>query len=125
MPSPRWAAASLCLSAALVACAGQPVPGAAVTRLAGSLSAVSARSAASAWAVGQTSSKKTLVLRWNGTSWARVPSPSPGSGSSGSVLAGLTTVSAADAWAAGLSFLGTGAEHTLLLHWNGTSWTQS
>jgi hypothetical protein len=61
------------------------------------------------------------VLRWNGAGWARVPSPSPGSGSSGSVLAGVTTVSAADAWAAGLSFLSTGAEHTLLLHWNGTS----
>jgi hypothetical protein len=42
------------------------------------LSGVAATSAASAWAVGGTSSGATggsLILHWNGTAWKRVPSP--------------------------------------------------
>ena len=46
----------------------------------GYLTGVAATSAASAWAVGSTAiacSAKPLILHWNGTSWKRVPSPSP------------------------------------------------
>ena len=44
-----------------------------------------ASSASSAWAVGSTGSEaglkhKTVVLRWNGTAWTRVPSPTPAGG---------------------------------------------
>ena len=41
----------------------------------GSLSDVAATSARNAWAVGSTSSG-TLIVRWNGNVWKRVPSPS-------------------------------------------------
>ena len=72
-----WAAASVCVSAALVAAAEPPAPQAAITSLAGSLAAVSAGSATDAWAVGQTQTHKTLALHWNGTSWHRCPPPPP------------------------------------------------
>jgi len=67
-----WAAASVCVSAALVAGAEPPPPQAAITSLAGSLAAVSAGSATDAWAVGQTQTRKTLALHWN-----RCPPPPP------------------------------------------------
>jgi hypothetical protein len=56
----------------------------------------------------------TLILRWNGSAWARVASPSPGSND---LLDGLGFSSARDGWAVGSS----GAD-TLILHWNGTRW---
>lgn len=33
-------------------------------------------------------------------------------------------VAAADVWSAGLTFDSTGKEQTLLLHWNGVTWTR-
>jgi hypothetical protein len=58
----------------------------------GSLAGVAATSASNAWAVGCancfTSTSKTLIVRWNGKVWRRVPSPSPGAG------AGLSAVAA-------------------------------
>lgn len=33
-----------------------------------------------AWAVGSTGSFKTIILRWDGTSWRRLPSPSAAGG---------------------------------------------
>ncbi len=58
--------------------------------ISGSLSAVDALSGSNAWAVGETGSShpRTLILRWNGTSWQRVAvasaaaaAPRPGSAS--------------------------------------------
>jgi hypothetical protein len=94
----------------------------------GRLTAVSALSPSNAWAVGsyETSSggNKTLILHWNGTSWVQVASPSP-EVIDGSFLLGVSAVSSSDAWAAGWYYL-TGGEssNTLILHWNGTSWTR-
>jgi len=90
------------------------------------LSAVSAVSAADAWAVGGDTIKrvaKDLVLHWDGSRWSQVPSPSPG-GAQGSGLSAVSAVSAADAWAVGCyGFnVNTGASTTLALHWNGTRW---
>jgi hypothetical protein len=90
------------------------------------LSAVSALSPSSAWAVGQYSTisggNRTLVLRWNGASWARVASPSP-EVVDGSFLFGVAAVSPSDAWAAGWSYgLGGENSNTLILRWNGASW---
>ena len=84
----------------------------------GSLSDVAATSASNAWAVGSTSSG-TLIVRWNGTVWKRVPSP----GSAGSVLYGVAATSSRDAWAVGCTDCsGRGVAKTLILRWNGTAW---
>ena len=93
-----------------------------------SLAAVAAVSRSDVWAVGsyRTSSggNKTLILHWNGTSWTRVPSPSP-EVTDGSFLTGVSAVSASGAWAVGWYYLTGGeASNTLILHWNGTSWTR-
>ena len=83
----------------------------------GSLVAVAATSASNAWAVGYTSfsSPKTLIVRWNGESWKRVPSPGPADG----YLYGVAAVSARSAWAVGCTDYGT---KTLVLRWNGKTW---
>ena len=61
---------------------------------------------------------KTVVLRWNGTAWKRVRSPSPGASSG---LSSIAAISGSNAWAVGTtSSNGTG--RTLILHWNGTRW---
>jgi hypothetical protein len=93
---------------------------------AGGLAGVAAASASSAWAVGHagTGSPKVLMLHWNGSKWSRVTSPrvltGPGE------LAAITVVSAKDAWAVGYTgtFTTTASTRTLLLHWNGTAWSQ-
>ncbi len=77
------------------------------------LNAVSYAPGGTAWTAGSTGSS-TLILRWNGTKWTRVASPTPGSGGS---LDGLGFSSARDGWAVGSSGSG-----TLILHWNGTRW---
>ena len=87
--------------------------------------AVAATSAASAWAVGYDDNGpgteyKTLIARWNGTSWKRVPSPNPGGpGYHVSVLESVAAISAKNAWAVGYDSAG-----PLILHWNGTAWKQ-
>ena len=66
------------------------------------LSAVTARSANDAWAVGAVANAsfvtKPLILHWNGHAWKRVASPAPGHGSG---LGGVTALSAHNAWAVG------------------------
>src|SRR5262249_41742758 len=66
----------------------------------------------------------TLLLRWNGTTWSKVPSPNPGLARN--VLDGVTAVSPTDAWAVG-SYCTTSScavQDTLLLHWNGAHWAK-
>lgn len=88
------------------------------------LSGVTALSGGSAWAVGygypKTGGWRTLILRWNGTSWKQVPSPTPGVPSN---LTAVTAVSARSAWAVG-SFSADGQSGALSEHWNGTAWKQ-
>jgi hypothetical protein len=90
----------------------------------GILSGVAATSAKNAWAVGGTETGvgthgtfETLILRWNGKTWMRVPSPSP-AGAAG--LSGVAAVSARSAWSVGSR----GGTHpkALILRWNGTAW---
>ena len=126
--------AGLCAVAASPAAQAAPTVGrapAALTPNPGSkfneLFGVSAVSATDAWAVGDfinsTGGPRTLVLHWNGTAWSQVPSPSPGPG--GSVLRGVSAVSATDAWAVGFSLGSTAnSQGTLILHWNGRAWSQ-
>jgi len=86
------------------------------------LNAVAAVSPKDAWAVGQTPSG-TLIVHWNGAKWSRVKSPSPGTDINLSGVA-VSATSAKSAWAVGSDY-GTAHEYvTLILHWNGTKWTQ-
>ena len=94
---------------------------------AGGLAGVAAASASSAWAVGHANagtSLKVLLLHWNGSKWSRVTSPSVLTGPG--ELTAITVVSAKDAWAVGYTgtFSTTASTRTLLLHWNGTAWSQ-
>jgi len=77
--------------------------------------------------VNSTRPAKTLIEHWDGTSWKIVPSPNVGPHSQYQTneLWGITAVSANDIWAFGAVFdaSGSGQQSTLVLHWNGTSWT--
>jgi hypothetical protein len=77
--------------------------------------------------VNSTRPTKTLIEHWDGTSWKIVPSPNIGPHSvyQSNELWGITAVSANDVWAFGAVFdaNGSGQQSTLVLHWNGTSWS--
>jgi hypothetical protein len=109
-------AAGITPVAAAVARTRSAGPAASIT-VSGSLAGVAAISARRAWAVGSTGSGKTLILRWNGMAWKRVPSPSPVHGQ----LSGVAATSARRAWAVGSAFAGTSIK-TLILRWNGKAW---
>lgn len=84
------------------------------------LSAVTCVSGSDCWAVGFYQGggvDQTLVLRWNGTSWNIVTSPSNGS----SQLTSVTCASGSDCRAVGTRSNGTNRQ-TLIERWNGTSW---
>lgn len=89
------------------------------------LTGVAATSPANAWAVGSFyngTADQTLIEHWNGHRWTRVPSPDPGGPAHDNTLTAVT-VTAGPAWAVGSYTTGTGTR-TLILHWNGTAWTQ-
>jgi hypothetical protein len=94
------------------------------------LNAVVALAPDNAWAVGYStpglagqSATLTLILHWDGTTWSIVPSPNVGPNTNR--LLGITANSADDIYAFGSNFTadGSGNQMTLLLHWDGTSWT--
>jgi hypothetical protein len=94
------------------------------------LHGVAATSASNAWAVGNITVKSsagpfipnTLIVRWNGTAWQRVPSPNPNT-KDGDFLHAVAASSASDAWAVGGTDTPQGANlRTVILHWNGTAW---
>jgi hypothetical protein len=100
------------------------------------LRAVTCTSATQCWAVGDyfnttSSVYQTLIEQWNGTSWSIVTSANGRPGGSGPVhnhLYGVTCASATQCWAVGEYFIGfdnhTNARYnTVVLQWNGTSWT--
>jgi hypothetical protein len=99
------------------------------------LNAVLALAPNDAWAVGfstpvappMQAATLTLIEHFDGTSWSVVPSPNVGpiSANKSNRLLGLAGNSASDIWAFGSYFVADGSGHqmTLLLHWDGTSWT--
>ena len=99
------------------------------------LNAVLALAPNDAWAVGfstpvappKQAATLTLIEHFDGTSWVVVPSPNvgPNSANQSNRLFGLTANSANDIWAFGSYFAADGSGHqmTLLLHWDGISWT--
>jgi hypothetical protein len=85
---------------------------------------VTATSASNAWAVGYvftSAGRQSLILHWNGSTWAQVPNPNPSS--SWTVLYAVTATSRTNAWAAG-EYVTSDIGYTLIEHWNGTVWTQ-
>ena len=89
------------------------------------LSAVTCVAASNCWAlgrseIGQTNTSTTL-MRWDGSSWKVVPSPSVPKQTNG--LVDITCVSSSSCWAVGYTInLQTVQVQTLTLHWDGTSW---
>jgi hypothetical protein len=113
------AAAAVAVVAVVVAAQSRPAAPAPFPTVTGTLLSVAATSADSAWAVGCAGTKctKALTLRWNGTTWAQVPNPSP----AGSRLETVTATPDGTAWAIGYTG-NTGNNDTLILRWNGTTW---
>ena len=94
------------------------------------LSGVTATSASNAWAAGDSCANAactfshTLIVRWNGTTWAQANTPSPSSAAN--VLNSVSATSASNAWAVGYyDNTTTGARDTLILHWNNVSWSKT
>jgi hypothetical protein len=88
------------------------------------LTSVAALSNTNAWAVGSSrtaTSRKSLIQRWNGTSWSIVSSPNPGT--LGNSLLGVEAAAPNDIWAVGWKSSGNGLR-SLLLHYDGTRWTE-
>ena len=91
------------------------------------LTSVSADSASDAWAVGSyvnntTGVRDTLIMHWNGTAWSRAASPSPGTRFN--VLNGVSAAGTRNAGAVGFYRNQAAGALPLILHWNGTAWTQ-
>jgi hypothetical protein len=90
-----------------------------------SLQGVSCTSASACTAVGfykdSLGVTKTLVERWNGTSWSIQESPSPSTTSSS--LAGVHCTSSTVCVAVGRTVDGAGVPGPLAEHWNGTTWS--
>ena len=98
------------------------------------LGGVAATSSSNAWAVGHyctfscatppSALDQTLIERWHGTAWSRVPSPNPGGSVNDNVLSGVAATSSSNAWAVGWYERSGTPPQTLIEHWNGTAWRQ-
>src|SRR6266511_3898609 len=67
---------------------------------------------------------RTLLEHWDGKRWAAVPSPSPGTATN--EIRALAAVAPDDVWAAGFwSDEGRYLRHGLVLHWDGSAWSQA
>jgi len=80
-----------------------------------------------AWATGSSltpqATTKTLILSWNGASWHTAPAPPVATFATR--LAGVAAASASDAWAVGQYNTPSDFDHPLILHWDGSTWTQA
>jgi hypothetical protein len=77
------------------------------------------------WAVGfyynDSVVEQTLVEHWDGESWSIVPSPNQGT--HGNFLRSVRVVSSTHVWAVGVYLDDSETAHTLVEHWDGTSWS--
>ena len=98
------------------------------TATSGTLSGVKALAGNSAWAVGTAGYStspfsRSLIMRWNGTSWSSVPSPNPDSNTN--LLNAVDASGPNDAWAVG-NFGNDGYGGTadgMVFRWNGSAWS--
>ncbi len=95
------------------------------------LTSVDALSSNSAWAVGSyrtppspgtNAVRKTLIERWDGTSWSVDKSPNPAP--FGNSLLGVAATGPNDVWAVGWKITDQGLR-SLILHYDGTAWTEA
>ena len=90
---------------------------------------VAASSSVNAWTVGEyrpiTGVYQALILHWSGTAWTQVASPDVTG--QHNILNAVAATSVSSAWAVGgLVSPQTGLNlQTLILHWDGQSWTQA
>jgi hypothetical protein len=119
--TPALTAAQSAVTTAAASWSVQPSPN--VSTFNNFLAGVAATSASNAWAVGSyqngTAPDRTLIEHWNGQAWAIQPSPN--ASSLGNNLTHVAAASAANAWAVGYFFQGSGIR-TLIEHWNGQRW---
>jgi hypothetical protein len=107
---------------------GSPTPEAqATTAQAGdevvtTLNGVDATSFSDVWAVGATDAHHCASQHWDGVSWTQLPTPNPG-GTESSLLS-VRRLSSTDVWAAGWHTTPDLTTLSLVLHWDGASWTQ-
>jgi len=92
------------------------------------LTSVSCDSSSDCWAVGlsgvdnPTAGEQLLTLNWNGSSWTRITTPNPTSGTVQFVgNPALTCTSTTNCWIAGAWQPGTPQD--FVLQWNGTTWS--
>jgi hypothetical protein len=105
-----------------------------VSQFSNQLLAVSGDSATDIWAVGDVETtngsggyppENTLVMHYNGSSWTRVSSPSPGAGGTSGRLTSVEAFGPDDVWASGFFPASSNAAPTdFTLQWNGTSWSE-
>jgi hypothetical protein len=87
------------------------------------LYAVAALASDNVWAVGvQRIGGHSLIMHWDGATWTQVPSPSPSTVYNS--LVAVTALAPNDIWAAGSAIDSNGEARTLVVHWDGTAWTQ-
>ena len=98
------------------------------------LDAVSAGAGGTAWAVGSSctpgclaprAATRALILHWDGTAWSQAASPSP---AGKAILTGVSAGPRGSAWAAGYTctpgcFAPSEANQTLIMRWNGVTWS--
>lgn len=85
---------------------------------------VACASATDCWAVGSSISaevQRTLILRWDGTSWSIVASPNSVAADANH-LNDVACTSATDCWAVGHSRTG-GTHRSLMMRWDGIAWS--
>ena len=98
------------------------------------LTGVTCASTTDCWAAGYyydgtAGHARTLIERWDGTSWAVVSSPNTDAadGEHHNFLYGVTCASASDCWAVGryveVDVNGISIDQTLIEHWDGNLWT--
>jgi hypothetical protein len=89
------------------------------------LNGVSGTSSTDVWEVGYYwfgTENRTLIEHWDGAAWTIVPSPNEYVRLN--VLNGVDAISPSDAWAVGRASSGQAFDQTtLILHWDGTSWS--
>lgn len=93
------------------------------------LNSIAAVSSSNIWAVGYSYGSprpplgRTLIVRWNGTVWRKVPSPNSGSGDNRlDAVATIPGTKPARLWAVGSYWRTDDALQTLILRWNGGAW---
>ena len=99
------------------------------TAICASIGGVAGTSTADIWAVGSVNEgRDTHIRHWDGASWMTVPGadiPLPPSGGRTHRSTGLNAVAALspiNVWAVGRAQFADFSRHTLIEHWNGSSW---